>query len=141
MNTMNDFKYAVICVDDDPYILQMLGFQLEKFVEKKTTVVEFFTSPLEAIDNIKLLMHEKIEVIFVIVDYQMPGMNGAEFIRTLKELFPDMKFIMLSGQASAIHVDDLVNDNMLESFVSKPWDEKELSAIVDDIFKKKNTLK
>jgi response regulator RpfG family c-di-GMP phosphodiesterase len=52
-----------------------------------------------------------------------------------------MKFIMLSGQASAIHVDDLVNDNMLESFVSKPWDEKELSAVVDDIFKKKNTQK
>ena len=81
---MNDLKYAVICVDDDPYILQMLGFQLEKFIEKKTTVVEFFTNPLEAIDNIKQLMSEKIEVIFVIVDYQMPNMNGAQFIRTLK---------------------------------------------------------
>jgi thioredoxin reductase (NADPH) len=138
---MNDLKYAVICVDDDPYILQMLGFQLEKFIEKKTTVVEFFTNPLEAIDNIKELMAEKIEVIFVIVDYQMPEMNGAEFIRTLKDLFPDMKFIMLSGQASAIHVDDLVNDNLLESFVSKPWNEKELYAIIDDIFKRKYTLK
>ena len=27
---MNDLKYAVICVDDDPHILQMLSFQLEK---------------------------------------------------------------------------------------------------------------
>jgi response regulator RpfG family c-di-GMP phosphodiesterase len=38
-------------------------------------------------------------------------------------------------------VDDLVNDNMLESFVSKPWDEKELSAVIDDIFKRKYTQK
>jgi len=138
---MNDLKYAVICVDDDPYILQMLGFQLEKFIEKRSTVIEFFTDPLEAIRNIKLLVAEKIEILFVVVDYQMPNMTGAELIRTLKDLFPEMKFIMLSGQASAIHVDDLVNDNLLESFVSKPWDEKELYSLTEDILKKKYLTK
>ncbi|MCE2849230.1 MAG: response regulator [bacterium] len=133
---MNELKYAVICVDDDPYILQMLGFQLEKFIEKRTTVIEFFTDPLEAIKNIKQLVAEKIEILFVVVDYQMPHMTGAELVRSLKDLFPEMKFIMLSGQASAIHVDDLVNDNLLESFVSKPWDEKELYSITEGILKK-----
>lgn len=63
-------------------------------------------------------------------------MTGAELVRSLKDLFPEMKFIMLSGQASAIHVDDLVNDNLLESFVSKPWDEKELYSITEGILKK-----
>jgi len=133
---MNELKYAVICVDDDPYILQMLGFQLDKFIEKRTTVIEFFTDPLEAIKNIKQLVAEKIEILFVVVDYQMPHMTGAELVRSLKDLFPEMKFIMLSGQASAIHVDDLVNDNLLESFVSKPWDEKELYSITEGILKK-----
>lgn len=137
---MNELKYAVICVDDDPFILQMLGFQLEKFIERRSTVIEFFTDPLEAIKNIKQLVAEKIEILFVIVDYQMPNMTGAELIRTLKEQFPEMKFIMLSGQASAIHVDDLVNDNLLESFVSKPWDEKELYSITEGIFKKKYSI-
>lgn len=61
---MNELKYAVICVDDDPYILQMLGFQLDKFIEKRTTVIEFFTDPLEAIKNIKQLVAEKIEILF-----------------------------------------------------------------------------
>jgi CheY-like chemotaxis protein len=135
---MNELKYAVICVDDDPYILQMLGFQLEKYIESRSTVIEFFTDPLEAIKNIKQLVAEKIEILFVVVDYQMPNMTGAEMVRSLKDLFPDMKFIMLSGQASAIHVDDLVNDNLLESFVSKPWDEKELYSLTEGIFKKKN---
>lgn len=135
---MNELKYAVICVDDDPYILQMLGFQLEKYIESRSTVIEFFTDPLEAIKNIKQLVAEKIEILFVVVDYQMPNMTGAEMVRSLKDLFPDMKFIMLSGQASAIHVDDLVNDNLLESFVSKPWDEKELYSLTEGIFKKKH---
>jgi CheY-like chemotaxis protein len=135
---MNELKYAVICIDDDPYILQMLGFQLEKYIDRRSTVIEFFTDPLEAIKNIKQLVAEKIEILFVVVDYQMPNMTGAELIRSLKDLFPEMKFIMLSGQASAIHVDDLVNDNLLESFVSKPWDEKELYSITEGIFKKKN---
>lgn len=135
---MNELKYAVVCVDDDPYILQMLGFQLEKYIDRRSTVIEFFTDPLEAIKNIKQLVAEKIEILFVIVDYQMPNMTGAELVRSLKNLFPEMKFIMLSGQASAIHVDDLVNDNLLESFVSKPWDEKELYSLTEGIFKKKN---
>ena len=135
---MNELKYAVICVDDDPYILQMLGFQLEKYIERRSTVIEFFTDPLEAIKNIKQLVAEKIEILFVVVDYQMPNMTGAELVRSLKDLFPEMKFIMLSGQASAIHVDDLVNDNLLESFISKPWDEKELYSLTEGIFKKKN---
>ena len=135
---MNELKYAVVCVDDDPYILQMLGFQLEKYIDRRSTVIEFFTDPLEAIKNIKQLVAEKIEILFVVVDYQMPNMTGAELVRSLKDLFPEMKFIMLSGQASAIHVDDLVNDNLLESFVSKPWDEKELYSLTEGIFKKKN---
>lgn len=137
---MNELKYAVICVDDDPFILQMLGFQLEKFIERQSTVIEFFTDPLEAIKNIRQLVAEKIEILFVIVDYQMPNMTGAALIRTLKDQFPEMKFIMLSGQASAIHVDDLVNDNLLESFVSKPWDEKELYSLIEGIFKKKYSI-
>ena len=49
---MNDVKYAVVCVDDDPFILQMLGFQLGKIVDEKFTLVEYFTDPSEALDNI-----------------------------------------------------------------------------------------
>lgn len=133
---MNELRYAIVCVDDDPYILQMLGFQLERFIESGSTIIEFFTDPLEAIKNIDQLIAEKIEILFVVVDYQMPHKTGAEFIRMLKNIHPDLKFIMLSGQASAIHVDDLVNDNLLESFVSKPWDESELLSVVEPILRK-----
>jgi CheY-like chemotaxis protein len=123
---MERIKYAIICVDDDPIILQMLSFQLQKYIDGECTLIEFFTNPNEVIKSIDDLIGEEIDIIFIIVDYQMPEMNGAELVRNIKINHPEMKCIMLSGQANAIQVDDLVNDNLLESFLPKPWDEEEL---------------
>ncbi len=123
---MNEVKYAVVCVDDDPYILQMLGFQLGKIVDQTFTLVEYFTDPNIALENIELLINEQIKVIFVIVDYQMPKMTGAQLIRAIKEKHPEMKCVMLSGQANRLSVDELVSQNMLDSFISKPWNEDDL---------------
>ena len=63
---MDDIKYAVVCVDDDPYILQMLGFQLGKILDQKCTLLEYFTNPSEALLNIDQLVAEKIDIIFII---------------------------------------------------------------------------
>jgi CheY-like chemotaxis protein len=120
---MNQLKYAVVCVDDDPYILQMLGFQLGKIIDQKCTLVEYFTDPNEAIAGISGLIQDHIDVIFIIVDYQMPKMTGAQFVRFIKEKHPDLNCVMLSGQANQISVDELMSDNLLVNFISKPWDE------------------
>ena len=135
---MNEIKYAVICVDDDPYILQMLGFQLGKIVDQTFTLVEYFTDPNQALENIDELIEENIKVIFIIVDYQMPNMNGAQLIRAIKEHHPNLKCVMLSGQANKISVDELVSDNMLESFIAKPWNEDELFKAIQPILDNKD---
>ena len=123
---MTDFKYAVICVDDDPYILQMLGFQLSKIMDQKCTLIEYFTDPKVALENIDQMVSESIDIIFVIVDYQMPKMTGAELIRKLKLKHKYLKCIMLSGQANRSSVDSLKSENLLEEFIEKPWDEDKL---------------
>lgn len=135
---MNEIKYAVICVDDDPYILQMLGFQLSKIVDQSFTLVEYFTDPGVALENIDQLIHENIKVIFIIVDYQMPKMTGAQLIRSIKDKHPSLKCVMLSGQANQISVDELVSENMLESFIAKPWNEDELFNAIRPILENNN---
>ncbi len=67
---MTELKYAVVCIDDDPYILQMLGFQLSKIIDHKCTLLEYFTDPNEALSGITALIEERIDIIFIIVDYQ-----------------------------------------------------------------------
>lgn len=130
---MDEIKYAVVCVDDDPYILQMLGFQLGKILDQKCTLLEYFTDPSEALLNIDNLVAEKIDIIFIIVDYHMPQMTGAQLIRSIKEKYPSLKCVMLSGQANPVSVDSLIKDNLLDSFISKPWDEEVLFNAVRPI--------
>ena len=123
---MTEFKYAVVCVDDDPYILQMLGFQLSKVMDQKCTLIEYFTDPKKALDNIDELVSQNIDIIFIMVDYQMPKMTGAELIRSIKEKHNELKCVMLSGQANNSSVNSLKEENLLEEFLAKPWDESEL---------------
>jgi YesN/AraC family two-component response regulator len=130
---MTELKYAVVCVDDDPYILQMLGFQLSKIIDHKCTLLEYFTDPNEALSGITALVEERIDIIFIIVDYQMPKMTGAQLIRSIKEKYPDLNCVMLSGQANQISVDELVSENLLTCFISKPWDEETLVRIISPL--------
>jgi CheY-like chemotaxis protein len=135
---MVDLKYAIVCVDDDPSILQVLGFQLHKYIDGNCVFMEFFSDPLEAYENIGELLNNQIDIIFILVDYQMPGLNGADLIRKIKALNPGLKCIMLSGQANAIKVDELVSDNLLEAFISKPWEESELLSAIKPLVEEKN---
>lgn len=134
---MEQIKYAVICVDDDPYILQMLSFQLEKIIDSKCTLIEYFTNPEDVIDNMNELVHEEIDIVFVLVDYQMPQMNGVQLIRTLKEINPNLECVMLSGQANSIQVAELTNDKLLTEFIHKPWDESSLFSVLSPLLKNK----
>jgi DNA-binding NarL/FixJ family response regulator len=88
--------------------------------------LEYFTDPSEALINIDQLVAEKIDIIFIIVDYLMPKMTGAELIREIKAKHPNLKCVMLSGHANPISIEALNKENMLESFISKPWNEEEL---------------
>lgn len=128
---MIQYKQAVICVDDDPMILQVLGFQLEKILDMSETILELCTDPLNALICIDEFKFENITIAFLIVDYRMPTMSGATFIRQVKEKHPDVPCIMLSGQANSLQIEALENEGLLEAFVQKPWEESELKRSIE----------
>ena len=130
---MSQINNAVICIDDDPMILQVLGFQLEKFIDASNTLIELYTNPSRALADIKEFVFDEIEIIFVIVDYQMPEMSGATFIRSLKQTHPNLPCIMLSGQANSSQIEALEDDMLLEAFLHKPWEEIQISQIINNI--------
>ncbi|MBM3165124.1 MAG: response regulator [Bacteroidetes bacterium] len=133
---MEELKYAVVCVDDDPFILQMLGFQLSKIVDQKCTLLEYFTDPHSALSSIDNLVEEKIDIIFIIVDYQMPQMSGGQLVRAIKSKYPELKCVMLSGHANEVSVGDLIQEKLLDAFISKPWDEGTLFEAICPILDK-----
>jgi CheY-like chemotaxis protein len=135
---MEELKYAVICVDDDPIILQLIDFQMKKLVNDQTTIVETTTDPRAVEAKIEEVRSYGLEPLFVMTDYQMPGMSGAELIRKLKAKEPALDCILLSGQANDVAVEELERDHLLYSFIGKPWKEEQLLEVITPFLKKSN---
>ena len=67
---MNEFKYAVVCVDDDSAILQILNFQLSKIINDDTVLIECFLNPQIALTAIDELFENGLKLIFVLLIFK-----------------------------------------------------------------------
>lgn len=88
-------KKLIYVVDDDPFILSL--------VEKKLTKEGFRVKVFKYGEECLTAMENKPDVVvldylFVKKDDQV--MNGKEVFRCIKDAYPDMPVIMLSGQDS-----------------------------------------
>lgn len=119
-------KYAIVCVDDDQGIVDVLSYQLKKYFSPSTTLIETLTNPMEVENCIEELLGYGVDILFLIVDYQMPEMNGATLIKKVKQKHPNLVCFMLSGQSNNIVVSELIETGLLSEFIEKPWVEKRL---------------
>ena len=111
--------------------MQILNFQLSKILVGKEILVECIINAEDALEVIDNMFNDGINLSFVIVDYQMPKINGAQLIRSIKQKYPDLPCIMLSGEANALQIQELKDDNLLAAYLSKPWSESDLNKIID----------
>ena len=133
---MDKLKYAVICVDDDPVILQLIDFQMKKLVNPVNTIVESTTDPAQVEEKLTEIKSYGLELLFLMTDYQMPGISGAQLIRKLKKINPELSCILLSGQANDLAVAELEEEKLLFSFISKPWREDQMKKILHPLLSK-----
>jgi CheY-like chemotaxis protein len=119
-------KYAVLCVDDEKAIVELLSFQLRKYFKPTTTWIEAYTIPSEVESNVQELMSYGVDILFLIVDYHMPVMNGATLVKNLKKNYPELICIMLTGQANDEVLSQLVEEELLYAVIKKPWSEDAL---------------
>jgi len=67
----------------------------------------------------------------VVTDFQMPGMNGTQFLAKAREHDPDMIRVMLTGQADLQTAIDAVNRGHIFRFLSKPCEPEVLRGCLD----------
>jgi type II secretory ATPase GspE/PulE/Tfp pilus assembly ATPase PilB-like protein len=60
----------------------------------------------------------------------MPVMNGADFLREVKERSPDTIRIMLTGHANTDAVMGAINEGAVYKFILKPWNDDDLRVTV-----------
>jgi len=128
---MNSIKSAVICVDDDPHILQMLSLQLRKCLDTDRVLLDFFLDANQVQEHMERLKQEQIKIDYLITDFRMPSMSGYDLIKKTKSVFADVKCILLSGQADEAQVERLKRDGLLEAFIPKPWKEQQLFSLMN----------
>lgn len=110
--------HRVLIVDDEPNVLHALRRELQGQYQ-----VEAFDSPEAALEGGGNGVFE-----LVIADFQMPGMNGIEFLKRIDKLQPDAVRLVLSGQADFGALVGSINEAHVYRFIGKPWDSAELAA-------------
>jgi CheY-like chemotaxis protein len=123
---------AILAVDDERIILDSIRIQLEKNFSAKY-ILEFAESANEALEVVESLTNTGIEILLVISDYLMPGMKGDEFVTILKNKFPTINIIMLTGQITSEVSTTLIDKNIILKLIEKPWKEEDLVNIVNSI--------
>jgi CheY-like chemotaxis protein len=82
--------YSILLVDDDPFLLEIGTIYLQRGGGLSVTAA------VSAKKAISILEKERFDA--VVTDYNMPGIEGAEFIRELSRRWRDLPIIVLSGR-------------------------------------------
>lgn len=83
-------------------------------------------------DAFAMLAANKVGV--VISDQRMPYVTGTEFLRRVKDLYPDTVRMVLSGYTDLQSVADAINEGAIFRFLTKPWDDEQLREVVRTAF-------
>ncbi len=113
--------HSILIVDDEKNVLSAI----ERALRKEPYTVYSADSAEKALQLIKAR-----EVSLVISDYNMPHTNGLEFLKKIKNLYPHILTIMLTGQAEVEVAVEAINAAGVYKFILKPWDDEDLKITV-----------
>jgi HD-like signal output (HDOD) protein len=117
---------AILFVDDEPFILEGLRSLLRK--QRESWDMSFVSSGPAALEA---LAQQPRDV--VVSDMRMPGMDGAELLGRVRELYPRTARVILSGQASP---QDLIRARpVAQQILSKPCERPVLCEAIERLFK------
>ncbi len=122
----------VICVDDEAIVLQSLRRELKQDLFFGDIAVDAAESGPKALSLIDEILAEGDEIAVIISDQRMPVMNGDSFLLEAKRKSPETLCVLLTGFADLSAVVNLVNQNALYRYLSKPWDRADLLITIKE---------
>lgn len=119
-----DKKPTVLFVDDEDQILKSLKRGLLDEPYGKI----FAISGKEALE---ILEEKQVQVI--VTDMRMPEMNGLELLKIVKEKYPDIIRMVLSGYTQITTLLTAINQGEIYKYITKPWKlEEEFKPVVQE---------
>jgi two-component system response regulator (stage 0 sporulation protein F) len=114
-------KLKILNVDDEP----INGMMFRSVFKDKYTV---FTAESGFAGLEVLQINNDIDV--VISDMRMPGMNGIEFIQRAKDLYPRIRYFVLTGYNVTPDIQKSIDSGLLCKCFVKPLNLKEIDESI-----------
>ncbi len=113
---VNEAKLSVLVVDDNDSIRESLTILLSL----KGHRCESATNGIEALQKVKQSNFD-----IVITDLQMPEMDGVVLTRELRQLYPNLPVMIMTGQSDDSLLESAISAGA-KAFLSKPFGVSEL---------------
>jgi len=125
---------VILAVDDDSAVLEAVRGDLRSEYGEHYRVIAA-NGGAEAIELLKELKLRDDAVALVISDQRMPDVPGSEVLQQARELFAEVRTVLLTAYADTDVAIGAINDLRLDYYILKPWDppEERLYPIVNDL--------
>jgi DNA-binding NtrC family response regulator len=116
---------TVLLVDDDA---TMLTFHQKLLASEGYRIL----TATSALDGFDILARHHVDVI--VTDYMMPEMNGIEFLKRVRQLYPSIVRLMLSGASDMHSLIATINEGAIYKFLEKPASARPFRRALRDAF-------
>ncbi len=121
----------ILAIDSEEIILK----SIEKALKGDSNINYLVTLCNTALEGIKLIRNDTFDLVFL--DFLLPGLNGSEVLRRIKNIYPLIPVIVMPGFTSGINFNLSENNNSVNEtlnnvsgFLLKPFTTEELCSIV-----------
>ncbi|MEJ2005447.1 MAG: response regulator [Cyclobacteriaceae bacterium] len=123
-------KLYLLCIDDQPEVLNALESDLSEFEEYLN--IEICESGEEALELIEDIDQQGDHLAVVISDQVMPEMTGVDVLRTIQNdrRFTHTQKILLTGLATHQDTIQAINTGGLDHYIQKPWTKEGISLVI-----------
>ena len=121
--------YKILIVDDEKWIRKGIIAKLEDYGLSFSWIRE----ASDGEDARECIRTEAPDI--VIADIKMPNMDGLQLIRSIRELYPDIYFIIISGYAEFEYAEQAVNMGVC-GYILKPISDESLFRVINGVIKK-----
>lgn len=125
-------KHTVLCVDDEINILN----SLKRLLRKEDYSLLTASSGREGLEL--LASHD---VHLVMSDQRMPEMSGTEFLSEIKDQYPDVIRIILTGYTEVDAITESINRGHIYKFFLKPWNDENLKLEIQKALEQYDLIK
>ncbi|WP_058051149.1 response regulator [Janthinobacterium sp. Ant5-2-1] len=112
---------TILCVDDEPNILSSLRRLFRPHGYRVLTADG-------GAAGLALLESETVDL--VISDMHMVHINGAQFLAQVRQRWPGIMRLLLTGYADIQSILDAVNHGEIYRYLTKPWNENDIVLVV-----------